>query len=184
MTLKSAGSQLRHSTVAPKKFRCSGRTKPIVSNDYIVGLTDGEGCFYALVRPPFNRNGGGLVQLNFFIKVKEQDKKVLEKIRNTLKCGYVYFQHERRKNHTQCYRYTVSSHKDILNRIIPFFQKHPLQSKSKQKSFGIFCRIAEMVRKGKHHKRNGIQIIRKLKNAMNYRTRVVRETRSLRGNSK
>jgi len=23
-----------------------GRTKPIVSADYIVGLTDGEGCFY------------------------------------------------------------------------------------------------------------------------------------------
>jgi hypothetical protein len=147
-----------------------GRTKPVVSPDYIVGLTDGEGCFYVLVRPPYNRNGGALVQLNFFIKVKQADKETLEKVRNALDCGAVYFQNETRANHTQCYRYTVNSHRDIFGKIIPFFQKYPLQTISKQKSFQIFCEIAELVKKGAHHEKSGIEQIQKLKKKMNHRT--------------
>ncbi|MBU2052638.1 MAG: LAGLIDADG family homing endonuclease, partial [Nanoarchaeota archaeon] len=107
-------SQLRHST----PIIIGGRTKP-VSPDYIVGLTDGEGCFYVLVKPPYNQNGGAIVQLSFLIKVKEEDKIILDKVCNTLGCGSVYFQHEKRINHSQCYRYTVNSHRDIINTIIP-----------------------------------------------------------------
>ncbi len=150
------------------------RTKPLVSEDYIVGLTDGEGCFYVLIRPPFSRKGGARVQLNFFIKVQQSDKKVLDKVCNTLKCGAVYFQAETRANHAQCYRYSVSSHQDIINVIIPFFQKHPLQSYSKQKNFLLFCRIAKLVKNGAHHDAKGVEHIRLLKSQMNLRTRVVR----------
>jgi len=179
--METVRSQLRHS----KPENHSGRrTKPKVSADYIVGLTDGEGCFYVLVRPPFNRKGGALVQLNFYIKVQERDKSLLEKIKNSLECGSVYFQHETRSNHTQCYRYTVNTHRDIFAKIIPFFREHPLESNSKCRSFEIFCKIAELVREGKHHEKKGIQQIQKLKAQMNIRTRVVREIRTLRGNSK
>ena len=65
-------SQLRHST----PIIIGGRTKP-VSPDYVVGLTDGEGCFYVLVKAPYNQNGGAIVQLSFLIKVKEEDKIIL-----------------------------------------------------------------------------------------------------------
>jgi hypothetical protein len=145
-----------------------------VSADYIVGLTDGEGCFYVLIKPPFNKNGGALVQLNFFIKVQAQDKGMLNKVCNTLNCGAVYFQAETRANHAQCYRYTVNSHKDILQVIIPFFQKHLLQGNSKQKNFLLFCKIAKLVKQGVHHTAKGIKRIRQLKSQMNLRTRVVR----------
>lgn len=169
--MNSIRSQLRHSTRQNflQKLK-RGRTKPVVSPDYIVGLTDGEGCFYVLVRPPYNRNGGAMVQLNFFIKVKERDKKILEKVRNTLGCGAVYFQHEKRRNHTQCYRYTVNSHRDIFGKIIPFFQKYSLQTDSKQTAFQIFYEIAELVRKGVHHTKDGVEKIQYLKKKMNRRT--------------
>jgi hypothetical protein len=167
--MDSTRSQLRHST-GQTEFICSGRTKPVVSPDYVVGLTDGEGCFYVLVRPPYNRNGGAMVQLNFFIKVKEEDKEMLEMVRNALDCGSVYFQHEKRKNHTQCYRYTVNSHRDIFGKIIPFFQKYTLKSNSKQRSFQIFCKIAKLVQKGAHHSKEGIGVIQQLKKTMNLRT--------------
>lgn len=163
-------SQLRHSTRPHLKKLWRGRTKPVVSPDYITGLTDGEGCFYVLVRPPYNRNGGAMVQLNFFIKVKEEDKGILEKVRKTLGCGSVYFQHETRVNHTQCYRYTVNSHRDIFGEIIPFFQKYPLQSSSKRKTFRIFCKIAGLVRNGTHHTKEGIERVQQLKKEMNRRT--------------
>ncbi len=158
-------SQLRHST----PIIIGGRTKP-VSPDYIVGLTDGEGCFYVLVKPPYNQNGGAIVQLSFLIKVKEEDKIILDKVCDALGCGSVYFQHEKRVNHSQCYRYTVNSHRDILEKIIPFFNQHPLQSVSKQNNFRIFCEIAELVREGKHHCKDGVEKIKEFKSKMNHRT--------------
>lgn len=156
----------------------------MVSADYIVGLTDGEGCFYVLIKPPFNKNGGAMVQLCFFIKMQEQDKELLEKVREALGCGSVYFQHETRANHTQCYRYTVNSHRDIIGKIIPFFTEHPLQGNSKRKSFEAFCKIATLIENGAHHTSAGLEQIRELKARMNHRTRVAREIRTLRGNAK
>ena len=112
--------------------------------------------------------------MNFFIKVQEQDKSMLEKVCNTLGCGAVYFQPENRENHSQCYRYTVNTHTGILGIIIPFFRKHQLQSKSKKKNFELFCKIARLVEMGKHHSKSGLDRIRLLKSQMNLRTRVAR----------
>ena len=164
-------SQLRRSKFGLLPNR---RTKPMVTADYIVGLTDGEGCFYVLIKSPLNKGGGGRITLNFYIKVQEQDKAMLDKVRNTLDCGSVYFQPESRENHSQCYRYTVNTHTVIFGVIIPFFRKHPLQSKSKQRNFELFCKIAELVEAGAHHSKSGLDRIRLLKSQMNLRTRVAR----------
>ena len=164
--MKTQRSQLRHSS----SNSLERRTKPTVSLDYIVGLTDGEGCFYVCIRPPYNKNGGAMILLSFYIKMQEKDKFLLEKVKNTLDCGNVYFQNEKRPNHAQCYRYTVASHRDILGKVIPFFEKYPLQS-TKVENFNIFCSIAEMVRNGEHHNQKGIEKIRLLKSKMNRRAR-------------
>ena len=98
----------------------------MVSADYIVGLTDGEGCFYVLIKPVHNKYGGALVQLNFHLKLQAEDKPLLMAIKKFLQCGNVYYQNEKRANHTTCYRYTVNSHRDIIGKIIPFFQANVL----------------------------------------------------------
>jgi len=147
-----------------------GRTKPIVSNDYVVGLTDGEGCFYVNIWKSDSYRAGYAIQLHFHIKMQEKDKSLLDKVKNTLKCGGVYFQKETRANHCQCYRYTVYSYKDMLNVIIPFFQRHPLQSISKLESFKLFCEIAKLVQMGKHLSKDGIERIKLLKSKMNKKT--------------
>ncbi|MEK7194202.1 MAG: LAGLIDADG family homing endonuclease [Patescibacteria group bacterium] len=147
-----------------------GRTKPIVSKDYIVGLTDGEGCFYVNTWKSSSYKAGYGVQMHFHLKMQEKDKPLLEKIKNTLECGAVYFQKEQRVNHSQCYRYTVSSQKDIIESIIPFFQQYPLQSVSKRRSFLIFCRIAKLVQSGRHLTESGVKQIQTLKSRMNQRT--------------
>ena len=147
------------------------RTKPqSVSADYIVGLTDGEGCFYVLINKSSSYRTGSGVHLHFHIKMQEADKELLLKVRDTLKCGAVYFQNEKRRNHTQCYRYTVSSHRDILGVIIPFFREHPLQTASKMKNFRLFSQIAEIVEKGEHLTLKGVARIKVLKARMNQRT--------------
>ena len=147
-----------------------GRTKPIVSEDYVVGLTDGEGCFYVNLSQMKAYRSGYRVQLHFHIKLQEMDRELLESIKNTLRCGNVYFQSDNRVNHTHCYRYTVGSQKDIFEKIIPFFQQHQLQTVSKQKSFTIFCAIADIIREGDHTKADGVGKIRKLKSEINQKT--------------
>ncbi len=147
-----------------------GRTKLVVSKEYVVGLTDGEGCFYVNVGKSAAYKSGWRVQMHFHLKLQAVDEEVLWKVRNTLDCGNVYFQKEKRQNHTQCYRYTVSSQRDIFSKVIPFFLKYPLQTHSKQKSFTLFCRIAEMVQAKKQHTVKGIEQIRALKSKMNKRT--------------
>ncbi len=147
-----------------------GRTKPIVTADYIVGITDGEGCFYVNLGKSTAYKAGWRVQMHFHLKLQETDRELLEKICTTLNCGKVYFQKEQRKNHTQCYRYSVSAWRDIESILIPFFKKHPLQTASKSKSFAIFCQIASLVSQGKHLTPKGIEKIRTLKQSMNKRT--------------
>ncbi|PIP55811.1 MAG: hypothetical protein COX06_01240 [Candidatus Zambryskibacteria bacterium CG22_combo_CG10-13_8_21_14_all_42_17] len=147
-----------------------GRTKPIVSNEYVVGLTDGEGCFYVNIGQSSRYKSGFRVQLHFHLKMQEKDKKLLEKVKNTIGCGAVYFQKEQRANHCQCYRYTVSAQSDIFDTIIPFFRQHPLQSYSKNASFQIFCKIAELVKSRVHFTESGIAQIRELKSMMNRKT--------------
>lgn len=154
--------------------RCSGRTKPIVTAevtaDYVVGITDGEGCFYVNLRQSTAYKAGWRVQMHFHLKLHARDRELLEKIRNTLNCGQVYFQKEQRKNHTQCYRYSVSAWRDIDSILIPFFQTHPLQTASKRANFAIFCQIADLVRQDMHLTKKGIEMIRILKHDMNKRT--------------
>lgn len=156
-------SQLRHSS---SNF-IGRRPKPIISSDYIVGLVDGEGCFYVGVPLPINKNGGARVQLAFFIKMREEDRGLLEKVRNALQCGAVYFQPETRPNHAQCYRYSVITHHEIFETIIPFFTKHPFQSETKKRSFAIFCQIANIVRNGLHRREEGLKKFIELKTQMN-----------------
>ncbi len=110
------------------------------------------------------------MQLHFHLKMQERDRVLLEKVKNTIGCGAVYFQKEQRANHCQCYRYTVSAQRDIQETVIPFFKKYPLQSASKSESFKIFCQIASLVRERKHLTPEGIEHIRTLKRRMNQKT--------------
>ena len=147
-----------------------GRTKPIVSGDYIAGLTDGEGCFFVNIWPSQAYRAGWQVQTHFHIKMQERDRQILERVRDTLQCGAVYFQKEVRKNHCQCYRYTISARKDIVEKLIPFFQHYPLQTVTKRKNFIIFCKIIALLERDVHKTAKGIVRIQKLKKQMNQKT--------------
>lgn len=161
---KRKGSQLRRSTLANAK----GRAKPL-SADYIVGLVDGEGCFYVNIPKSERYNARARVELGFYIKMQERDRPVLERARQTFGCGAVYYQKETRHNHCQCFRYTATAHRDILNRIMPFFRRHPLQCPSKLKNFRIFSKIVGLVRRKKHLTEEGVHQILLLKKQLNQR---------------
>lgn len=156
----------------------------MVSADYIVGLTDGEGCFYVNVgtdkRFPQARPQ---VETHFYIKLTEEEYPLLEKVRKFLGCGFIYLQKEKRLNHAQCYRFEINSQRDIHKFLLPFFKEHPLQS-NKKRNFEIFRKISLMVKNKEHLTDKGFQKVVQLKSVMNHGARRMREIRSSGGNAK
>ena len=128
---------------------------------YLTGLVDGEGCFCV----SFNKHKGNRlleVRLLFEIELREDDKEILERVRETLDCGNIYhLDYPRYKKWRPHYKYKVSNIKDITTKIIPFFQKYPLQAKKKN-SFEQFCKVAELIVNKHHLTKTGIEDIRKL----------------------
>ncbi|MGA2911570.1 MAG: LAGLIDADG family homing endonuclease [Candidatus Levyibacteriota bacterium] len=142
----------------------------MIDANYIVGLTDGEGCFYVnLTERDKTKNPNAHIRAksHFYIKLREDDLLVLEKIKDFLKFGFIYFQKETRKNHSSCYRFEVNSNTDKL-KLIDFFNKHSLQSPKKQRDFEIFSQVTKMIINKDHFNQKGIDIIRQLKLSMHH----------------
>ena len=156
-----------------------------ITAEYVVGLVDGEGCFYVHLLPPsqhlYAKNY--TVRHSFFIKLMEDDLPLLREIRKFFGCGNIHVQRDRRKNHRTCYRYDVAAIKDLREKIIPFFDKQPLRSQ-KQNNYLLFREIVMMTSKRLHHTDDGLRKIKELKSRMNTGARRVREIRTHGGNVK
>ncbi|MEM4188767.1 MAG: LAGLIDADG family homing endonuclease [Candidatus Hadarchaeum sp.] len=141
----------------------------MLTPDYVVGLVDGEGSFTVYVRNPDSkdvRKRRTKVEPKFYLKLIERDKEILYRLKDFFGCGSVYFQRDRRKNHQNCYRYEVTKRKDLEEKIIPFFKKHPLKLASKRKDFEIFCQIMKEIKKGTHLTKAGLKRLYILKEQM------------------
>jgi hypothetical protein len=139
------------------------------NSDYVVGLVDGEGGFTVYIRNPDEEKKvkrRTKAEPRFYIKLTEDDKDVLYKLKDFFGCGNVYFQKDVRKNHKNCYRYEVANRKDLEKIIIPFFRKHPLKLKSKIKDFKIFCELMGRIKRGEHLTNSGLRNLYRIKQRM------------------
>ena len=128
---------------------------------YIVGFTDGEGCFCISI----NQNGPRLpeVRLLFEIELREDDRAILEQIREVFDCGNIYrLNYARYDKWRPHVKYKVSNFTDIYTKIIPFFKRYPLRAK-KLHSFETFCHAAELIKTKQHLTVEGIAKIQALK---------------------
>ena len=130
--------------------------------DYIVGLTEGEGCFLVSLRKD-NR-----IDLRFFIAQAIGNKPLLEEVRQFFGVGSVY-QKSNVSGKLPAYAFEVTKKDDIYKVVIPFFSKHKLMG-YKAKSFATFVEIARIV-KGRQDKRKlnpkELEYITKIKSGMN-----------------
>lgn len=139
----------------------------MLTPDYIVGLVDGEGSFTAYVRgEAASKRRRAKVEPRFFVKLKAEDKPLLDALKNHFRCGNVYIQKDRRANHALCWRYEVANRAHIRDVIIPFFRMHALHAPSKRKDFAIFCRIMQLIERNAHFSDVGLAKIRTLKARM------------------
>lgn len=137
----------------------------MLSCDYIVGLTDGEGSFCAYIRKPDKKTWNTRVECHFYIKMREDELPLLKKVKQFFACGRIDFQKESRVNQRDSYRFQISDIKNLKDKIIPFFRKNQLMSQ-RYRDFKLFCRIVDMVYRKRHFTKRGITIIKKIKSQM------------------
>lgn len=144
----------------------------MLSADYIVGLTDGEGSFSVFIRSPHKKRARYTryyrVECHYYIKLREDELSLLRKIKKFFNCGFIYLQKDKRPNHRNCYRFEISGYQKIRDVVIPFFRKHQLYSPNKRNDFNLFCKIFELIknRRERHFTEKELDKIRKLKSQM------------------
>jgi hypothetical protein len=101
------------------------------------------------------------VQLLFLVTQHSRDRDLINKLVESLGCGYV-----RERSRGSAVDFKVTAIEDIINKIIPFFELYLLQG-IKTLDYKDFCKIALLMKDGLHRKNEGIEEIRKIKSGMN-----------------
>lgn len=151
-------------------MKIGGRTLPknkMLSSDYIVGLTDGEGSFTAYIRPPKKEHGSKSyrIECHYYIKLRDDDKPLLENVKKFFGAGRVVFQRENRPHHHHMYRFEITNLLQLKKLIVPFFEKNKLRSK-KIKDFELFRKTVHSVLKKEHQTLRGLTKIKRWKSKM------------------
>ena len=103
--------------------------------DYVAGFVDGEGCFILNFRRDIRHDRGkrsGIKPVYFYwdigfaIVLREDDKEILEEIKNTLGCGRVTGPNAKGQ-----VRFQTTDINDLSDKMVPFFEKYQLYAKKK-----------------------------------------------------
>ncbi len=133
---------------------------------WIVGFTDGEGCFSVSLFKNKTTASGWQVFPEFVITQGKKSLSALTIFQEYFGCGKIFI-NKRYDNHNEfLYRYCVRNIKDLHENIIPFFKKYPLQT-AKIKDFEIFADIMMMLINKNHLSQDGLVKIAKKIEKMN-----------------
>lgn len=116
----------------------------MLNKNYVLGIVDGEGSFHVRINEVKRRTK---VELKFSLKLRHQDKEILEELQTFFGCGRVYIQRDKRKNHSLCYRFEVQSKKEMFEKIIPFFTENLPLLPSRRRDFELFKEIAVLLQR-------------------------------------
>ena len=132
---------------------------------YITGFVEGEGTFHVAIYKDYRMKQRIKVIPEFHINQSQLRRVTLECIKKYFCCGYIKSNHRTRiKDDTLVY--VVRNRKDLLNLIIPFFEKYPLLSQ-KRKTFKLFKQVVTLIDKGENRTKKGIKKIIYLAYQMN-----------------
>lgn len=148
---------------------------------YVSGLIEGEGCFCITISKHATNKTGFNPRLAFEIEMIIEDQPLLQKLQKYFGCGQIYVLNYERYGWRPHVKYAVKSHRDITKRIIPFFKRYSLVGK-KKKDFVFFCRAADLITRGEHKTKEGIEKLRDIQSKMNLRRKLKLESARMREN--
>jgi hypothetical protein len=126
---------------------------------FIVGFVEGEGSFNVSLRKKSDYKVKWQIVLSF--NVSQKDPSVLFIIKKELGCGII----KTRKD--GLHSLDITNSQEIVKKVIPYFKKYPLLSKSKINNFNIFCDISKLVESGEHRSLKGLKRILLLREKLN-----------------
>jgi len=159
-----------------KVLSADNQQERLINVGWIVGFVDGEGCFsVGFVKQPDRKEAirlrrgyktGFQVFHEFAVTQGEKSKYVLYALKDFFGVGNVYV-NRRYDNHKEyVYRYVVRKRQDLLNVIIPFFEKYELRT-SKHNDFEKFAQSIQLLVKGEHLSHEGLIKIAEIASTMN-----------------
>ena len=132
---------------------------------YIAGFVDGEGSFHVAVQRNPSTTLGWQVVPELHIAQHERNKHVLQLILETLGCGYLK-PNARNNPRDKTWVLVVRSRKDLIEKVIPFFERYPLRT-TKRQDFEKFACIVRKMEAREHLKPEGLRAILEIAAQMN-----------------
>ena len=145
----------------------SGENQQERLNPYwLVGFTDGEGCFSISIFKNKTLKSGFQIFPEFVLTQSAKSLETLEKVQSFFGCGRIY-ENKRYDNHRESlYRYCVRNKTDLIEKICPFFNKYALLT-AKKNDFELFKQGLEIINRGEHLTDNGFIKIQEIASKMN-----------------
>ena len=130
-------------------------------HEYISGYVDGEGCFSISFSKREKFLVGWETKPSFSVSQNEDRAQILFLMQDVFKCGFI-----RRDYSDKTLKYEVRSLSDLIEKIIPHFEKFPLLS-DKQKDFNWFKKVCFLMQRNLHKEKTGLNKILELAFKMN-----------------
>ena len=123
---------------------------------YLLGFTDAEGCFSVSLKKENTARFGWALDPLFQITQHKCNREVLEMFQKELKCGRII----EKSGQPDCLVFLVDNRRQLVEKIIPFFEKYPLLTKCND-----FVKFREIItgleNKMRHKKETFIELIKK-----------------------
>ena len=124
---------------------------PLLNPWYVSGLVDGEGCFHVSFSLRKKLRIGIETRPSFSISLNCRDLMLLQGVHQFFGCGAIRYSESDRT-----YKYESRSIADLVQRIIPHFEKYALHG-SKQNDFVRFADICCSVHASQHLNRERLR---------------------------
>src|ERR1035437_7255972 len=95
---------------------------------FLAGFVEGEGSFNVSLRRKVDYKVNWQVVMSF--NVSQKDPTLLLMLKEQLGCGIIKV-----RKIDNLYSFDVTNPQDIIQKVISYFQKYPVQSESKKKNF-------------------------------------------------
>ena len=128
---------------------------------YVTGFVDGEGCFSVSFSKRTKMKMGIEVRPSFAVSQHRRSKDIILWLHRFFGCGGVRYSRS-----DQNFKYEVRSIADLVRKIIPHFERYPLQT-SKKDDFQKFKEVCLIVHSNHHLNQDGMRKVIALSGQIN-----------------
>ncbi len=126
----------------------------VIPDEYFIGFTEGEGCFYVgVVSSKETRNGWQIVHF-FKVSQNPSGKVILDAFKKRLGCGYVKPNDKNILSSDKSLAYVVRNITDLKDKVIPFFRNKLI---IKRRAFDTFSAVVDKISRKEHLSKDGFR---------------------------